>query len=160
MTEPMQNVNLIKLTKLERKVLQSFKTQPKDEEYPEGHNLEEIATVVFGKDVLNVERRGGHYCTGISICYAAKSSLSRTLKQLHQKGLVKKCIPVYNRGWIKREDVDGSPICFYGTKDKALKVTSKNDSGLWVVEWLSFRYLPSGCHVWWMLTDKAKGLVP
>ena len=159
MTEIMQNVNSMKLTKLEFKVLQSFKTPSSHEYYPEGHNLEEIATVVFGKDVFNVERRGGRYVGDVNICYAAKSSLSRTLKNLWQKELVKKCQPIYIRKWQHLEDRDGSILKFYGIAQRYLRIIWLR-YGRYVVEELDFQFLPDRCHVWWMLTDKAKGLMP
>jgi hypothetical protein len=128
-------------------------------DYPEGNDIAGIAVIVFGKAVLHVERRGGSYCGDVSLCYSAKSSLSRSLKQLHQKGLVKKCFPVYERGWIIFDDRNGVKRRYYGVRNKALKATWKDDKGLWVVEWLAFRSLPGGCHVWWMLTERGKDLI-
>lgn len=152
--QTVQIVNSVKLTKLEQKILQSFSQPAKDEYYPEGHSINEIALLIYGSKALT------NYSIGNQIKAPVKSSLSRSLKQLHHKGLVKKGVPIYRYGWIINEDLDGSAIKYYGKIESFLKATSKNDNGLWHVESLSFKSLPDGCHVWWMLTGKAKEFQP
>jgi len=125
--------------------------------YPEGNDIRGIAKLVYGEEVLDRVRRGGHYCSDVSLCFAAKSSLSRTLKNLWEKGLVKKCKPIRRYGWFK-ENKELDRASFYGVLWQFLKAVSINENGLFVVEKIDFKTLPWKCHVWWMVTDKGKSL--
>jgi len=157
--EPPENVNLCKLTKLEKKVLAALSKQRVERmfHYPEGNDITGIAKLVYGEEVLDCARRGGHHCSDVSLCFAAKSSLSRTLNRLYQTGLVKKCKPIRHYGWFKRNnELDRGG--FYGILWKFLKTVSINEKGLFVVEKLNFKDLPWKCHVWWMLTDRGRKL--
>ena len=68
-------VNLIKLTKLERKVLAALSESNLQEDekwgyYPsEGSNVEGIAKRVYGGEVLGCEKRGGHICIARAITW-------------------------------------------------------------------------------------------
>ena len=73
-----------------------------------------IAELVYGEEVFNRERRGGPKLQmGPKICYAAKSSLSRSLNGLWKKGIVKKGLAEYNSFWYKEEYLDGSKIGYW-----------------------------------------------
>jgi hypothetical protein len=158
MSELVLMVNSIKLTKLERDVLLVLSQAPDSEYYPEGNDIYSIAKKVFGDAVLDCERRGGHHCSDLRLAHAAKSSISRTLKNLFHKGLVKRCIPIYHYGWTRVHFRDGTTNGFYGKlRDlQFLKAASINEHGLCVVEKLAFKELPDRCHVWWILTEKGK----
>jgi hypothetical protein len=152
-------VNSIKLTKLEKSVLEAI-SQPKprghSENYPEGSDEFGIASTIWGDQVLNRESRGGHFCGDVSLAHSARSSLSRTLKQLLFKGLVKKCKPVYQRGWVRGTLISsGEKYGLYDIVSKFLRAQWLGDSG-WRYEKLNFERLPRGCHVWWQLTEKGK----
>lgn len=154
-------VNSIKLTKLEKKVLAALSKGKPREEYQyhpeEGNDTRGIAELVFGKEVFHCERRGGQYCFNITLCYAAKSSLSRVLKSLWLKGLVKRCRPIYRYGWHKADE-DLGP--FYGKMRlmQFLRVVSIDEKGMFHLQELHFKQLPYRCRVWWMLTEKGKEL--
>ena len=159
-----QTVNLIKLTKLERKILSALLEGRKpscpelaEYEFSEGNNYEGIAKSVYGNSVLHRWKRGGHFCDGVSICYAVKSSLCRSLKSLFEKGMVKKCHPIYRRGWRKAEYPEETS--FYDRKlSSVLRAVSINEDGKDRVESiiLQWKKLPYRCHVWWMLTEKGE----
>ena len=158
--QTVESVNFIKLTKLEKNVLKAL-NQPQTEDtkyYPCGNHVLGIAKIVYGETVLNCERRGGHYCSDVSLAYAAKTVLSRVLNGLWKKGLVKKCKPIYHYGWETFEDRDGSIHGCYGKihELKFLRCVWLNESKLWHIEKLPFKDLPVYCHVWWMLTEKGE----
>jgi hypothetical protein len=117
-------VNSIKLTKLEKSVLKAL-AQPCPREhskgYPEGSDEYGIAATVWGSDVLNTEKRGGYFCGDVSLAYAARSSLSRVLKRLLFRGLVKKCKPVYQRGWVRGMLPSGEKYGYYGLAAQFLR---------------------------------------
>ena len=152
-----KSVNSIKLTKLEKRVLEALsqpRSKDKYEHYPdEGNDQKGLGKLVFGDDVLNCERRGGHFCSDISMCYATRSSLSRILKQLFLKGLVKRCEPIYYYGWTPRYDENSCG--YYGKTKRFLRAISIEYGRYKIEEW-PFRELPYRCHVWWILTEKAK----
>jgi len=147
-----QDVNSIKLTKLEKKVLTALLELKPQEEYcpKEGNNIEGIASIVYGEEVFGCERRGGHACVDLSVCYAAKSSLSRALKSLWKKGLVKKCKPIYESYWVKGNE---SGVGFYNRELVHLRAVSI-DFDRYRIEEISVKHLPDRTHVWWLLTEK------
>ncbi len=160
-------VNSIKLTKLERRVLKALfeKRVAEYGNYPnEGNNVEGITKIVYGDRALNCEKAGGHYVSDVSVCYSAKSSLSRTLKSLWMKGMVKKCHPRYRRYWHKpnewnRERVGGG---FYGADLMGLDASWINEEGISYTNYIrasGFSQLPHRTRVWWILTDKGKDVV-
>ena len=109
-------VNSIKLTKLERKVLKALFEKRVTEygSYPdEGNNVEGIAKIVYRDQVLNCEKAGGHKISNLSVCYSAKSSLSRVLNRLVKKGLVKRCTPYYHGRWEVADKERGSGGFWY-----------------------------------------------
>jgi hypothetical protein len=145
-----KSVNLIKLTPMEFRVIEAL-NQPQNEGYPEGHGTNELAVLVYGSKALT------HYSMGDEITSSVKTSLSRVLKQLFEKGCVRRCKPVYHYGWIK---LYGASIGgYYGVIEKKLKVIWRQKDGSYVGEWRQFEFLPFGCHVWWMLTPEAKELL-
>jgi hypothetical protein len=165
MTTPQtQIVNFIKLTKLEKKVLILLSQQRTSsytyEEFPEGNNAEGIAKLVFGEAVFNRERRGGHYCDDITLCYAAKSSLSRIFQSLFKKGLVAKCKPRRRGGIVTAQDGVDHVIHYYSPN------AWKWLQGCWISEHGNILYdkrcchsLPYKCHQWYMLTPYGKQIV-
>ena len=163
--EPPENVNSIKLTKLETKVLAALKKgKPKERfsHFPEGNDIQGIARIVWGDEVFNCAKRGGHYCSDVTLCYAAKSSLSRVLKKLWQYGLVKRCKPIYHYGWYKPYiDQNGEKYSgFYGLirELQFLRAISLTETGQYNVEKILFKSLPYHCRVWWILTDRGRKL--
>ena len=161
-----QTVNSIKLTKLERKILSAIfeGRKPSCPEFAKyevsiGSDYEGIAEIVFGDSVLHTDKKNGHFCTDLSVCYAAKASLCRSLKNLFKKGLVKKCHPIYRRGWQKPDEWDKEHGigAFYTKVSEELRVTCVNEQGQTSNETLrigQYQHLPHRCHVWWMLTEK------
>lgn len=152
-------VNLIKLTKLERKVLLALSKPTPQEKcgyYPsEGNNVKGIAKCVYGEEVLDCESRGGYYVQNLGVCYAAKSSLSRVLKRLWEKGLVKKCKPIYESFWMKAGTGRYGGPGYWRRQLMYLKAVSII-SGRYHVEEVSANQLPDRTHIWWMLTEKGK----
>lgn len=157
----MEVVNLIKLTKLEKQVLVALlEGKPKGEYdyYPdEGSDVKGIAKILYGSDVFGCERRGGRICMDLqgSVCYAVKASLSRTLKQLFRKGLVKRCKPIYASFWVKANPEYESGG-YYTRRIRYLRAISIHNGGKYRVEEIQCRELPERCHVWFMLTDEGK----
>ena len=159
-------VNSIKLTKLERRILEVLSKQRPRESYDyypeEGNDTRGIASMVYGEKVLKRERVGGNYCSDISIAYSAKSSLSRALKSLWNKGLVKRCKPRYRRYWHKPDDWDrerGRSIGFYGADLMGLNDSWVNEKGIYCTDYIrasSFSKLPRRTKEWWILTDSGK----
>ena len=154
-------VNSIKLTKLERRVLKALFEKRVTEygSYPdEGNNVEGIAKIVYGDKVLHRERIGGHYVSNLSVCYSAKSSLSRVLKQLVKKGLVKRCTPYYHGRWEGVDKESGS-VGFWNRRLLNLSSCWVDEEGDWRKGTISigrFTVLPHGTRVWWVLTDRGK----
>lgn len=163
----MINVNLIKSTKLGKieKLTLLALLEPKEHymgdmgfKHPEGNDVEGIAGLVFGEKVLNCEKPGGHYCTGRSVCYSAKSSLSRTLHMLWLKGFVKYCKPIYRYAWHPA-DPESDSVGFYGKTSKTLRCAElRGDGHLWTTDELFplKTELPHRTHVWWKLTERGR----
>jgi hypothetical protein len=146
--------NLIKLTPLEKRVLIAVATPVKKESnyFYEGYNTEGIASQVYGDEVLN------DYYHNLSICPAAKSTLSRTLKSLFNKGMVKKCKPHYRYRWGRYgDDEPDGPDYNFPCKDlEHLDARYKKDDKIIdeTIRVPTFTSLPKRTHVWWMITDK------
>lgn len=156
------SVNLPKLTKLDKRVLDALSTPQDKEEYitfpKEGIGFQGIAKRVYGEAVLNCETRGGPYVENLTICYSAKSSLSRTLKKLWKNGLVKKCVPKYRRYWCIEDDGGG----FYSVRLSGLYASWINENGvyctdlIWTRKYASLTYRSK---IWWILTQLGKDRV-
>lgn len=151
-------VNSIKLTKLEGRILKTLtKERPREsiEYYPkEGNDTYGIASIVYGRDVLDPY-------SNASLTDSAKSSLSRALKSLWRKGMVKKCHPEYRRYWHKpnewnREIMGGG---FYSADLMGLDASWVNEEGVHCTDYVrasGFSQLPHRTRVWWILTDRGK----
>jgi len=161
-------VNSIKLTKLEGRILKALsKQRPREsyEYYPkEGNDTCGLASMVYGQRALNCERVGGNICSGVSVAYSARSSLSRALKSLWKKGIVKKCHPEYRRYWHKpnewnRERMGGG---FYGADLTGLNASEVDEEGVLYTNYIrasGFSTLPHRTRVWWILTDSGKDVI-
>uniref|UniRef100_A0A6M3LY08 Uncharacterized protein n=1 Tax=viral metagenome TaxID=1070528 RepID=A0A6M3LY08_9ZZZZ len=161
-------VNSIKLTNLEGRVLEALsKQRPREsyEYYPkEGNDTCGLAAMVYGQGALNCERVGGNICSGVSVAYSAKSSLSRALKSLWMKGMVKKCHPRYRRYWHKPNEWDRErgDVGFYGADLTGLNASWVNEEGVHCTDYVrasGFSQLPHRTRVWWILTDREKDIV-
>ena len=151
-------VNSIKLTKLERRILKALsKKRPREsyEYYPEeGNDTYGIASIAYGRDVLNPYHNT--YLTD-----SAKSSLSRALKSLWRKGMIKKCLPRYRRYWHKPDDwnKERGVVGFYGADLTGLNASWLNEKGVYCTDYIrasGFSQLPHRTRVWWILTDRGK----
>jgi len=158
-------VNSIKLTKLEGRILEALsKQRPRDsyEYYPkEGNDTCGLASMIYGQKVLNCAQVGGHYCSNLSVAYSAKSSLSRALKSLWRKGMVKKCRPRYRRYWHKADEWQREAGLggFYGADLTGLNASWLNEEGVHCTDYIwasGFSELPTRTRVWWIPTDVGK----
>ena len=161
-------VNSIKLTKLEGRILKALSKQRPMESYDyypkEGNDTCGLASMVYGQQALNCERVGGRYVSNLSIAYSVKSSLSRTLKNLWKKGIVKKCLPEYRRYWHKPNERDRETIGggFYGADLKGLNASWINEDGVHCTSFIrasGFYSLPHRTRVWWIPTDRGKDVI-
>jgi hypothetical protein len=151
MMQTTEIVNLIRLTKLENHALEAIAQHDK------GCNTLQIAKDVWGAPVLGREKRRGHNCYNMPLCYAAKSSLSRTLKQLWLKGLVVKCKPIHYYGWVKVTFKTGEKGAYWGKARNFLR-------GMWFMDGQVYSNeieidkfdLPENCRVWYFITQKGK----
>lgn len=156
------NPNLIKLRKMEKKVLIAL-LQPNKTEYnypKEGNDMKGIAEIVYGQKVLNCERIGEHYCENLSVCYSAKSYLSNILNELFRKGLVKKCSPNYHYYWQKKDEFESDSTGSWRKELKGLQARwYESTSGQFIIGNISldrWTRLPTNTKFWWILTDKGK----
>lgn len=161
-------VNSIKLTKLEGRVLKALSKQRPSESYEyypkEGNDTCGLASMVYGQNVLNCAQVGGYYTSNLSVAYSAKSSLSRTLKNLWRKGIVKKCHPEYRSYWHKPDERgrERGDVGFYGADLKGLNASWLNEEGDQCTDHIqaySFSQLPPRTRVWWIPTDRGKDVI-
>lgn len=167
-TRMLKYVNLMWLTmlsKLDIKILRSLQntraTSKLSDIYfrPEGNDTAGIAEAVWEKHMSD----------------SAKTSLSRSLKKLYEKGLVKKGVPIYSYGWRKRDkDIPDSTGIWgridkdsylltteilpggYVNKERLPFVVEEGEPNFWGQRNRRYMELPYGMKKWWMLTSKGK----
>jgi hypothetical protein len=157
-------VNSIKLTKLEGKVLRflSENRQKEEYEYPpeEGNDILHIASKIYGAEALT----SNLWRTGVK--ESPKSSISRTLRALWNKGLVKVGKPHYRKYWCKCSDYDkekGFGGGFNSVELVGLNVAWLNNKEVYCTDYIRFfkrTTLPLQTKKWWLLTDKGKEVAP
>lgn len=154
-------VNLIKLTKLERKVLGAL-TQSKEDRYDrypkQGNDEYGLSQILFPGSHDHYTGNGYYLEPGQrSITYPVRSSLSRVLNSLYRKGLVKKCSPAYRYTWHKKDN-EGSGGYF--GKEYSLEMRVKEAGQSTKLESFGqFRKLPRRVRYWWMLSGKGRELL-
>lgn len=159
-----KNINFIKLTKLERKVLIVLFNSPRREEYkgsfhklPEGCDTQSIAKGIY-EDPFS---RHDHLKASV------RSSLSRILNNLWKKGLIFKCYPRYTKTyWHKDEwgEGDGFPGRDYEGLmaiqwREYIDVFSKQEKMERFGTFLSaakYDQLPHNTKIWWILAEQGK----
>lgn len=152
-----EKVNLIKLTKLERKVvvalLKPRKRGKYDPDYPkQGNDTYGLASIVYNEKGLDPYRN-------LSLTCAVKSSLSRVLNRLYRKGLVKKCKPIYRYSWHKKEGGDDSGLVSYHGKDfEGFRAYEYGKNHEIIGRTTMYESLPHRTKVWWILTEKGKNI--
>ena len=95
--------------------------------------------------------------------YSISSSLSRALKKLWHKGLLKKCKPSYEYRWHKLGPYDESgSVGYYGKDFQNLRAFEFKNGNKFPTETLirvpRYTQLPHKTHVWWILTEKGKDI--
>lgn len=152
-------VNLIKLTKLERKVLAALAQSRGNDRYPQQGNDEYgicqiLLPASLDPDYISFPPGPGQ----CSITSSVRSSLSRALNTLYRKGLVKKCTPSYRYTWHKKDDELG--LVGYFGKEYSLEMVVKEAGQPTKLESFGqFRTLPQRVRYWWLLSEKGKELL-
>jgi len=153
----------MKLGNVEKRILVALLIQRKQDYsigYPEGNDIRGIAKFVYG--IVEPQSEG------LYMNPSNYSSLSATLHKLFKKGLVKMCIPVYHRRWIK-EDKDhyiSGHIDRKGSRELKLLVKEYDIPDKYeeiCPKWNPYSSestfdirLPYRTHKWWMLTERGK----
>lgn len=144
------DVNLIKLTNLERNVLAALAQSRGNDRYPQQGNDE------YGISQILLPASLDPYLN-LSLTSSTRSSLSRALNTLYRKGLVKKCTPSYRYVWHKRDDEVG--LVGYFGKEYSLEMVVREAAQPAKLEFFGRRTLPRRVRYWWMLNEKGKSLI-